>query len=131
MRGDSGAGSEVGGGAACRKGLRRSRLRRNVLFVSTLATLLLVFLGAVPWAEWLAARPLGFTLFWGLCFVLAAFVLALAIYDLSRVRREHGHRVRQLERELADLATEAREAARRLREDETGGEEGADRGSSP
>jgi len=100
------------------RGMRRAVYRRNVLFVTTLATLVFVFLGAVPFADSLATRPLAFALFWGGCFVLAAFILALALYDLARVRREHRLRSRELEQELARAAAEARDLARRIKEEE-------------
>lgn len=84
------------------------RFRRNLLFVSTLLTLVLVFLGAVPYHEKLSASPVRFAVFWLGIFVLVAGVLILALYDLVRVRREHQLRVRDLEKELAAAAAEAR-----------------------
>ena len=102
-------------------GLRRASWRRNLLFVATLVALVAVFLGAVPLADVLAARPRLFAIFCAGCFVLVAFILALAVYDLARVRREHRLRSRELEKELARVAAEARDAARRLREEEEGG----------
>lgn len=84
------------------------RFRRNLLFVATLLTLVLVFLGAVPYHEKLAESPMRFAIFWIGIFVLVAAILALALYDLVRVRRDHKRRVRELERELAAAAAEAR-----------------------
>lgn len=104
--------------------LRHASWRRNLLFVATLVALFAVFLGAVPLADALAARPRVFALFWAGCFVLVALILALAVYDLARVRREHRLRSRELEKDLAQVAAEAREAARRLREEEEGGSRG-------
>jgi len=95
------------------------RFRRNFLFVATLLTLVLVFLGAVPYHERLSESVARFTIFWAGVFVLATAVLALAIYDLARVRREHQRRVRELEKELAAAAADAREMMRRHREEET------------
>ena len=69
------------------KPLSSFRFRRNFLFVATLVTLALVFLGAVPFHEKLSQSAVRFTVFWAGVFVLAAGVLALAIYDLARVRR--------------------------------------------
>lgn len=94
------------------------RFRRNLLFVATLLTLVLVFLGAVPFHEKLSASPLRFAVFWIGIFVLVAGVLVLALYDLARVRREHQLRVRDLEKELAAAAAEARAL---MRERERGG----------
>lgn len=93
------------------------RFRRNLLFVATLLTLVLVFLGAVPYQEKLSLSAFRFTVFWAGVFVLAAGVLALAIYDLARVRREHQMRVRELEKDLAAAAAEARELMRQQEEE--------------
>jgi hypothetical protein len=98
------------------KPLSSFRLRRNLLFVATLVTLVLVFLGAVPYHEKLSLSAVRFTVFWAGVFVLAAGVLALAIYDLARVRRDHQKRVRELEKELAAAAADARELMRRQAE---------------
>jgi hypothetical protein len=113
-----------GGQGRPRTGIRRSVYRRNLLFVLTLVTLFTVFLGAVPLADDLAARPEIFAVFWAGCFLLAAFILGLACYDLARVREDHRRRSRELEKELARVAAEAREAARLLREEEAEGGEG-------
>lgn len=100
------------------------RFRRNFLFVATLLTLVLVFLGAVPFHERLAGSVVRFTIFWAGVFVLATAVLVLAIYDLARVRHDHKRRVRELEKELAAAAADAREMMRRHREEEDGLGEG-------
>lgn len=92
------------------------RFRRNFLFVATLLTLVLVFLGAVPYHEKLSQSAVRFTVFWAGVFVLATAVLALAIYDLARVRREHQLRVRELEKELAAAAADARDLMRQQQE---------------
>jgi len=92
--------------------LRHRPYRRNLLFVLTLVTLAMVFLGAAPLAPALGERPLGFFFFWAVCFLLAGFVLLLAIYDLVRIRGEHRRRLEELERELAEATEEARRLAR-------------------
>ncbi|MAS91636.1 MAG: hypothetical protein CMO55_00445 [Verrucomicrobiales bacterium] len=91
--------------------LRHRPYRRNLLFITTLVTLALVFAGAVPLAKVLMARPMSFFLFWALCFLLAGFVLMLAVYDLLQIRREHQERMDQLEDELSEAAEEARRLA--------------------
>ncbi len=98
------------------KPINAFRFRRNFLFVATLLTLVLVFLGAVPYHAKLSLSAVRFTVFWAGVFVLAAGVLALAIYDLARVRRDHQKRVRDLEKELAAAAADARELMRRQAE---------------
>ncbi|MEM7603250.1 MAG: hypothetical protein AAF357_17795 [Verrucomicrobiota bacterium] len=92
--------------------LRHRPYRRNLLFFTTLATLILVFLGAVPLGTLLAKNPVWFAAFWIVVFLLAAFVLLLAIYDLIRIRKDHRKRLNGLEQELADAAEEARRLAR-------------------
>lgn len=94
------------------------RFRRNFLFVATLVTLILVFLGAVPYHEKLSQSAVRFTVFWAGVFVLATAVLALAVYDLARVRREHRMHVRELEKELAAAAADARELMRQQQQQE-------------
>ena len=98
------------------KPINAFRFRRIFLFVATLLTLVLVFLGAVPYHQKLSLSAVRFTVFWAGVFVLAAAVLALAIYDLARVRRDHQMRVRDLEKELAAAAADARELMRRQAE---------------
>jgi hypothetical protein len=50
-------------------------------------------------------------------------ILVLAVQDLLRVRREHGRLNRQLEKELAEVAAETRELARKARHPEPESEE--------
>jgi uncharacterized membrane protein YfcA len=100
-----------------REAMADHAVRRNLLFLLTLVTLVGVFIGAVPLGEYLMGRPLGFFFYWCLCFLLAVFVLVLAVYDLSRVRRDHRRRVRELEKELAVAAADAREMARQHAEE--------------
>jgi hypothetical protein len=90
--------------------------RRNLLFGLTLLTLVLVFIGAVPLGGTLMKAPLAFAIFWLACFILAVLVLVLAFYDLMRVRREHARRIRDLDKELAAAAEEARRLMREMKE---------------
>jgi ABC-type siderophore export system fused ATPase/permease subunit len=101
------------------------RFRRNFLFVATLVMLVLVFLGAVPYHEKLSGSAVRFTVFWAGVFFLATAVLALAVYDLARVRREHQMRVRELEKEFAAAAAEARELMRQQQDQDRDGSESA------
>jgi len=96
--------------------LKNPVARRNLLFGLTLLTLVLVFVGAVPLGEALMTNPLLFSIYWMGCFILAVVVLGLAFYDLMRVRREHARRVRDLDKELAAAAEEARRLMREMRE---------------
>ena len=91
--------------------LRDRRLRRNALFGLTFLTLLLVFGGTVFLGDGLMRNPMAFFLFWGICFLMTGLVLLLALYDLLAVRRRHRRRARDLERELAEAAEEARRLA--------------------
>ena len=85
--------------------------RRNLLFVLTLLTLVMVFLGAVPLTGLLGESPFRFALYWIACFFLVGFVLILAIYDLIMIRKEHRERMKQLEKELSEAAEAARQLA--------------------
>lgn len=78
----------------------------------TLATLVIVFLGAVPFGPTLMKSPFWFATFWSACFILVGVVLLLAFYDLIRIRKDHRRRMRELEKELARAAEEARRIAR-------------------
>lgn len=94
--------------------LRYRPYRRNLLFFSTLVTLIAVFVGAVPLGRVLMTNPVWFAGYWIAVFLLAAFVLLLAIYDLIRIRHDHRKKLRSLDDELA----EAEEEARRLAQEE-------------
>lgn len=109
--------------------IRQASHRRNLLFLTTLVTLFLVFIGAVPLGETLMVHPLGFFGYWALCFLLVVLVLVLAFYDLMRMRRDHRKRLRELDKELAKAAIEARDLVRRnlIERGETG-ETGDERG---
>ncbi len=93
--------------------IRHRPYRRNLLFISTIVALVLVFVGAIPLGPYLMERPLGFALFWLGCFSLVGFVFILAVYDLIRIRSDHRQRMIELEKELAEAAEEAREIAAR------------------
>ena len=75
-------------------------------------------------------NPVAFLLFWGICFLLVSLVLMLAVVDLMIIRRDHRGKLRDLERQLADAAAEARElAAAELKESEKEAERDASRES--
>ena len=102
--------------------LRHRKWRRNLIFGVTALTLFLVFGGVVILGDRLMNRPVAFIFFWIICFVLVALVLMLAILDLMIIRREHRGRMRDLEKQLADAAVEARElAAEELRKEKEDG----------
>ena len=100
--------------------LRHRPYRRNLLFISTLLTLILVFVGATVLRPFLATKPSGFALFWIGVFLMASFVLLLAIYDLVRIRQDHKRRIDELENELAEAAEEARRLAEEAKRENFG-----------
>jgi hypothetical protein len=83
------------------KGLiREPRARRVMMFYLTLASLALLFCGAVLLDRWLSARPLLFVAWWGVCawFMLAAVLLA--VFDLLLVRAAARREQRDLARKI-------------------------------
>lgn len=97
--------------------LHARKFRRNLLFAVTLAMLVMVLVGSVLLGEALARRPFVFTIYWAVCFLLLFCVLALALYDLMRVRVEHQAEMRLLDArmsaEMKKLRAEALEGAAR------------------
>ena len=91
--------------------VRHRSYRRNLLFVSTLLTLIMVFLGAGPLTGVLSKSPFWFAIYWMACFFLVGFVLILAIYGLIMIRKKHREQIDQLEQELSEAAEEARRLA--------------------
>ena len=77
------------------------KFRRNLLFGLTLAMLVLVLVGSMLIGESLARRPVVFAIYWALCFLLLLGVLALAFYDLIRVRKEHRAEMRRLDARMS------------------------------
>lgn len=65
--------------------LRETSLRRKWLGWLTISLVLFFFLGAVPLADWLEARPFLFLFFWLACLWLLFGVVLLALYDLLSV----------------------------------------------
>ena len=108
--------------------LHNRRLRRNLLFGLTLAMLVMVLLGSVVLGESLARRPLMFTLFWALCFVLLFAVLALALYDLMRVRSEHHAEMRLLDAKMSAEMEKLRDKAKAEAGDEEEQEDSKEEG---
>tara|TARA_R110002096_G_scaffold54841_7_gene141355 strand:- start:3965 stop:4372 length:408 start_codon:yes stop_codon:yes gene_type:complete len=91
--------------------IRHRPYRRNLLFLSTLVSLLGVFAGSVFLTAFLSTRPVFFGLYWLGCFLMVGFVLLLAFYDLIVIRKEHHERLVSLGKELAEAAMEARRLA--------------------
>ena len=126
---DSNSGQRAGNGGqyvsvAPANTIRHQRYRRNVLFLMTLFTLILVFIGAVPLGESLMAIPFAFALYWSICFILVSVVLMLALYDLMRVRRDRQKEAQAMARELAAAAADVRELLRKAEQEERGVDQG-------
>ena len=81
--------------------LHTRKFRRNLLFGLTLAMLVLVLVGSMLIGESLARRPVVFAIYWALCFLMLFGVLALALYDLMRVRKEHRAEMRTLDARMS------------------------------
>lgn len=96
--------------------LHTRRYRRNLLFGLTLVTLLWTFVGAAFIGGVLMQRPLAFTIYWLVCFLLVLALSIMALYDLMRVRKEHQREQRRLEERLGEAMKEIKAKAA-----ETGG----------
>ena len=76
--------------------IRDSRVRRSMMFWTTLASLLTLFLGATVLSGLLVARPLLFIAWWAVCAWLMVAAMLLAIFDLLMIRAA----ARQAKRDL-------------------------------
>ena len=91
--------------------LHTRRYRRNLLFGLTLLTLLWTFIGAAFIGGALMQRPVVFTIYWLVCFLLVLALSVMALYDLMRVRKEHSREQRKLEERLGDAMAEIKATA--------------------
>lgn len=91
--------------------LHTRRYRRNLLFGLTLLTLLWAFVGVAFIGAALTQRPVAFTIYWLLCFLLVLALAAMALYDLMRVRKEHRREQRKLEERLGRAMAEIKAKA--------------------
>lgn len=62
--------------------------RRRFLAQLLIGILVLLVLGNWPLREWVGETPLRFLAWWGMAAFLTIWMLLLAVYDASRVRRE-------------------------------------------
>ncbi len=99
------------------------KYRRNLLFGSTIVTMLMAFVGSVFLIDFLSKNPILFAIYWMLCLLMVGFVFILAFYDLLQVRKEHRVRMRVLDRELQEATIEARRIAAQVLKDEGDGSE--------
>jgi len=100
------------------------RYRRNLLFGLTIVTLLWTFVGAAFIGGALMQRPVAFTLYWLVCFLLVLALAVMALYDLMRVRKEHDREQRKLEERLGEAMAEIKTKARTEEDVEGGMDEG-------
>ncbi len=68
--------------------LRNRELRRRLMFIISLLTMGMAFLGMVVLDEFLTEHVGLFLGFWAFCAVMVGLMLLLAIYDMARVRAE-------------------------------------------
>jgi hypothetical protein len=66
--------------------LRDARTRRTMMFYTTLASLVLLFLGATVLDARLTAHPFWFVVWWGVCAWLMLAAVLLAMFDLLMLR---------------------------------------------
>jgi fatty acid desaturase len=82
------------------KGLIRDQYTRRItMFVVAIATMLMVFAGAVFWGSF-EANPWGFMAYWAVCAWLALLLLLLALYDLVALRTKLAAEKRELKTKI-------------------------------
>jgi len=91
--------------------LHNRRYRRNLLFGLTLVTLLWTFVGAAFIGGALMQRPVAFTIYWLVCFLLVLALSVMALYDLMRVRKDHHREQRKLEERMGAAMDEIKAMA--------------------
>ena len=85
------------------KGLIRDhRMRRTLIFYDMVVVLVMSFLGATFFWNWLREHPLFFLGYWAVCAWLTVLAAMLAIYDLARIRIEAWEVKRQLKKKFLD-----------------------------
>lgn len=89
--------------------LRRRRIRRKIMFYSSAGTIIATSLGFTLFDEFLGDHPLIFAIYWFYCVGLVAFMLLIATYDFTVVRRELNVRS---DKELTKVLKEIEEACR-------------------
>jgi hypothetical protein len=80
--------------------IRDSRMRRAMMFWTTLASLITLFLGATVLSGLLAARPLLFIAWWAICAWMMLAATLLAIFDLLMIRAAARQAKRDLSRKV-------------------------------
>ncbi len=87
------------------KGLiREQHARRQIMFYSVLAALVLLFAGATFLDGWLRERPWLFLVYWGACAWVTLLAVLLAFFDMLVVRaRARGERRRLAAEFLAQV----------------------------
>jgi len=66
--------------------IRDSHARRHTMFYTTLASVMLLFIGSVLIDRVLREHPLWFVAWWGLCAWLMVASLLLALFDILMIR---------------------------------------------
>jgi len=74
--------------------------RRRAMFILTIISLLMVFIGAVPLWPVFVEHPLFFAIYWLICAWLTVCVILLAIYDLIIVRKRHRQELEAVRKDL-------------------------------
>jgi hypothetical protein len=82
--------------------IRDLRLRRLMMFYTSLGSVLMLFVGAVLIDRTLRQHPIAFVLWWAACAWLMLTSLLLALFDMLLIRAAARHERRNLARRIFD-----------------------------
>jgi hypothetical protein len=91
---------------ATRGVIRDQKGRRNMMFVSLLIALLLLFCGSTFLYPLLRPHPLWFVLYWCACAWLTTLAVLLALFDLLMTRAEARAAEKMLRSQFVDSPTQ-------------------------
>jgi hypothetical protein len=80
--------------------VRDQRLRRSMMFYTSLGSVLMLFVGAVVIDRTLRDRPVTFIAWWAICAWLMLTSLLLALFDMLAIRAAARRERRELARRI-------------------------------
>lgn len=80
--------------------IRDQRLRRSMMFYTSLGSVLMLFVGAVVIDGALREKPVAFVIWWAVCAWLMLTSLLLALFDMLAIRAAARRERRNLARQI-------------------------------